>query len=243
MKVFAFDKNYVGSNGMRTWKKVWSSLGEIEVHPCNDDESRHKASNRIAEIGSHEPTLLMVHQQCEDLLIPVIDKLHASCPKLFVIYVNGGAQRKVDEPSKPRMHYSRRTVPSGEDLSALKAHLSTLCKALEVCDLKPQLVKLAWSEWDNGPIMVWLFDKLSSLIQHPRDEALSQAVALKITREMSAAERDRAASQVLSRSVNDSATLAFAKLINAPKGVDGDSLRQWLNMYPDTLAALVRASL
>lgn len=231
MRVFALD--VAGSCGGGQWAKCWTNLLPSNGLPVDVLDCENNWIQKVNDAAKGGAVLMLVHQNfCKDLIHSSAVKLLGGNNNINLMYVTGGKQSLVDEPCKPRIHYSRRIVPTGPDLGYLKAPLVTLCKALERAESDASKLKAAWDNWE-APLVAGLLAMLSPLSVHP-DRSLADAIAAQIGKEMTVEQRLLAVWELDTNKPEERALITVLKDQNVTEnGVFG-----WIEDHRTTFPAL-----
>lgn len=226
MKIFALDKVSVSST--EEWMKQWSTLGEIEVHNCSTLDSRDNAFKSIEKCRETTSLLLVHREQCPLMISRELENLSASCPRLLVMYVSGGSNPKDLCANLQFVHFSRRKVPSGTDLSYLKTRFSRLCRYLDDAGSDVNKISLAWEDWES-PVFGKLILKLAPLGLVTANNRLFELVAKQIHESFSPldlllAERELG---------NSDCEVELRKWMTG--SLDYHELSSWFQKYPNAL--------
>lgn len=175
MNVFAFD---AAENGCcNPWKKCWGDLGQVVAYKGATLADRQLASKSITGSCDNANALLLVHQQeCAKLVSEMVDESIKIHNTLFVLYVSTGSCSVNSGLVLPRIHYSHRSVPTGQNLSYLRPLFSKLCNALDNSGGDTKKILAAWEEWES-PVMGRLVAALSPLAVLPRESMAAASVS------------------------------------------------------------------
>lgn len=162
MNVWSFDKQDSGK-----WRKNWDSLGH-GIKPISCDESFD--SNSVSP-----PCLFLIHHQpCESLTEDILNNV--TLEKCFVMYVDANGCNDSKDPVPPRIHYSKRPVPSGKDLTFLASRFKSLCENLGDAGQDTNKIISAWAEWERTSLEQ-MIEISSPLVLMPDNAELAGAIA------------------------------------------------------------------
>lgn len=222
MKICAFDVIEGGS-----YCKNWKSLNP-EISECSCRENKDLLTEHL---NGCKEGLVMIHTQCA-----AATNCALGIDGLLCMFVSGD-ELPIDDPS-PKIHYSKRKIPSSANLSFLAPHFARLCKNLEEAGGDNGKILSAWAEWER-PVLDQVIGILSPMALVPLDQKVMGQVKRKLDELIKTIGLDGA--QLLNGELEKILDISGVSVLKGQiQNTDNDFLLNWLKNHSNCLQDMSR---